>query len=139
MELSYKHKQVVEHYVANGMQSRTKSYQAIYTNANDATASVNSSRLFAHKRTKEYLEQVLKENMANLVVSKEELVSNLQFIINANKATNPMAAIKAIETLAKMNGYMAPVKSETDLTVHGEQPLFSDEDLKPRLLTEEDF
>jgi uncharacterized protein (UPF0128 family) len=125
-ELNYKQKQVIEYYVATGMCNFGAEYKAIYTNASAATARVNAHRLFRLDRAQRYLNQVIKEQQENLNVTKEELVSNLRFIMENTKTANPNAAIKAIETLSKMMGYHAPTKTETDLTVHGEQPLFGD-------------
>ena len=121
-ELKPKHRRFIDHYVAHGCTSPKESYQFVYEIASDATAITNASRLLRLTHVKEYLAEQLKNQQVELNITKEELINDLQFIKNTQKIKNPQAAIKAIEVLSKMMGYLAATQSE--ITVKGEQELF---------------
>jgi len=124
MILKQQHRLFIDHYIAHGCTNASASYRSVYPKASEATSTTNASRLLRLAHVKEYLASAIAASQIDMVISKEELIQDLQRIKNTHKDRNPQAAIKAIEVLAKMMGYNAPIETKQDITVSQDQPLF---------------
>lgn len=93
-----------DHYLksANGM----KAYMAAYPNCtNEAAAYANASRLLKNDRIVAYLEEKRAELEKKEIISREQILNDLNIIVNSNILERPLVAIKAYELAVKMLGY----------------------------------
>lgn len=93
-----------DHYLksANGM----RAYMAAYPNCtNEAAAYANASRLLKNDRIVAYLEQRRSEMEKKEIISREQILNDLNIIVTQNLSERPAIAIKAYELAVKMLGY----------------------------------
>ena len=113
--LNKNHQIFVDEYLQNGSNG-LQAYKKAYPNANDDTARVNASKLLQRTDVNEFVtsikDNVTKELEKCLSISKEIILQDLIDIKNNNKSYRPVVALKAIETINKMQGYNAVEKSE---------------------------
>ena len=118
-----KHITFIDVYMINGMNA-TDAYASVYPKAGPVTARKNGSKLLTNTDVKDEITRRQNITSTKLGITKEELIKDLIDIKDNTKSKSPIIAIKAIETLNKMNGFNDPEKSE--ITHKVEQPLFGD-------------
>ena len=90
------------------------------------TPDKNAYKLLDKKEIKDYIQEQQDKSSQALKITREDLLQDLLDIKNANKREGTIHSLKAIEIINKMLGYYAAEKQ--DITIRGEQPLFSDDD-----------
>lgn len=118
-----KQKLFCEHYLSNGLNA-TQAYKSVY-NVSDKVAGTSGPRLMENVGVKEYLSQQQEKTVKKLQIKKEDLIQDLIYIKEQNKADAPPFAIKAIEVINKMLGFNEPERQDITIT---EQPLFLDDE-----------
>ena len=123
MKLSAKHQAFCDEYLSNGFNA-TRAYKTVYS-VSDKIAGASGVRLLENAKVKEYIEIERQKTYEKKIVTKEELLRDLQEIKDRNRGVRDQTAMKAIEIINKMSGFDAPVKSEITIS---EQPLLPDDE-----------
>lgn len=113
-----KHKQFCDEYLSNGMNARL-AYMSVYKSVkSEAGADASASKLLTNPKLQDYIKTQQDKSATKLGITKEDLIKDLIDIKDNTKKKSPTIAIKAIETLNKMNGFNDPDKQ--DITTNGE-------------------
>lgn len=118
-KLSVKHELFVQA-LAQG-RNAVAVYAEIYKNDNQKSCEANSSRLLARPDVQERLAELRKENQEIALMTRDELLKEIQGILQQETAEN-RDRIQAGKLFAQLTGYMAPKKSEHkhDVNVTGQ-------------------
>lgn len=129
MKINNSHLTFIETWLSNG-NNATDAYLKAFPTATYTTARTEGSKMLTKPNIKEIIEEKKRELAAKCMITKEELLADLKHIKDLHR-DNPKSsnAIKAIEVINKMLGYNMP--TEQSISIHAEQQLFSDDDLKP--------
>lgn len=93
-----------DHYLKSN--NATNAYKAAYPNCtNDASAWSNGSRLLRNDKVAKYLEEKRSELEKKEIISREQILNDLNIIVNSNILERPLVAIRAYELAVKMLGY----------------------------------
>jgi phage terminase small subunit len=93
-----------DHYLKSN--NATNAYKAAYPNCkNDASAWSNGSRLLRNDKVNKYLEQRRSELEKKEIISREQILNDLNIIVTQNMSERPLVAIRAYELAVKMLGY----------------------------------
>jgi hypothetical protein len=90
----------------NPGKTQTECYKKIYPNAADNTATVASTRIMARPEAKEHITEVL----ARLYPDLTSNVGSVLYEMITDPEKNDATRLKAIELLAKFQGWAAPTK-----------------------------
>lgn len=112
--MNNRHQAFADEYLSNGLNA-TQAYLSTYPSVTENTAKVNGSKLLTNTNIKDYIDTKREQTSKVLNISKESLIQDLIDIKNGNIKDRPMIAVKAIETINKMQGYNAVEKQEIKL------------------------
>ena len=114
-ELSKKQEAFIDEYFKNGFNGTT-AYKKVYK-VSDLVATASASRLLIKVNVKKAIDERHKQLQQSHIVTREELLKDLAHIKNKQLDAFPPSSLKAIEMLAKMQGWNEPDKVEISGTL----------------------
>lgn len=112
--LNHRQKSFVDEYLSNGMNAR-QAYLTVYQPDSEMeVVDVNASKLLSNSKVKEYLGVRMGELSQKTSKTREDIVKDLEKVTNKFLEDGKLTpnALKAIELLAKMNGWFTPQQHE---------------------------
>lgn len=125
-EISLKMKSFIEEYMKNGFNA-TKAYQKIYLMTDAAKAGAAASRLLKKPKVKEYIKNLKDIDKENLTTKNIILQESLDILKKAKEIDRYNDALRAIDIIAKLEGYYIKEESDRDVTIKFEFEELSDE------------
>lgn len=107
------HLKFAEHYAVHG--NATEAYSLAYPKASTrAACASNGEKLLRRPDIKEFLEKKQVQFQKECLLSRDEVLFNLKNIAELNIKKAPATAIKALELIVRMQGYINQDNSPTD-------------------------
>jgi phage terminase small subunit len=114
-KLLKKHELFLDEYLING-RNGTLAYLKVYPKVTRETAKANGHRLLTNADARQYLQERDAEMKEKYSMTKDKIVNILVDLIDEGKEIGDRKnTIAAINTLNKMIGFDAPIKSEVEL------------------------
>jgi phage terminase small subunit len=96
-----------DHYLKSN--NATNAYKSAYPNCtNDASAWANGSRLLRNDKVAKYIEEKRNELEKKEIISREQILNDLNIIVAQNLTERPLVAIKAYDLAVKILGLQQP-------------------------------
>lgn len=112
--VSPKQQSFCEYYVSNGFNATQACRQAGYSTKTSAS---QGSRLLKDEKVKKYINYLQQQIANNVDLSKEALLMKLNKMLDTSAEG---VQLKAIDMIAKLNGYYAPEKQEVTYNKYSE-------------------
>jgi len=105
-----------ESYLTSG--NATEAYSVAYPNCTRVTALNRGSVLSHNPKIVEYMQEKQREISKKEIITREQVLRDLQIIINNSIYERPVVAIKAMELVSRIQGFeiKAPKEIKTDIT-----------------------
>jgi phage terminase small subunit len=96
-----------DHYLKSN--NATNAYKSAYPKCtNDASAWANGSRLLRNDKVAKYIEEKRNELEKKEIISREQILMDLNIIVAQNLTERPLVAIKAYDLAVKILGLQQP-------------------------------
>jgi phage terminase small subunit len=111
--MNIRHQAFANEYLSNGLNAMG-AYKTVYK-CSDRVAQSNGIKLLENTRIKEFIEEKRQKTAEKLDISREEVLKRFIRIATTNEGSDDRTAISALQEINKMQGYLAPAKSDINL------------------------